>query len=207
MKHIVVCMLFIASLSAAQKKNPKEIYEADAAKVRQGDVNFDWLEFRTAAAGGGAKGIDWHPLRAQFMKNLNAGKTDAALKIAQEIKDGNMADPEGYLLAMVAYQKQDKQVEANQEKAAVTAFLRSIANSGDGKSATTAYVVVNTDEEYVFLRFVKNVGFPEKQSLVRKDGHAYDLLAYKTESGSTEESWFNIDISMAELEKALGGIK
>jgi hypothetical protein len=51
------------------------------------------------------------------------------------------------------------------------------------------------------------VGLPEKQSLVQKDGHSYDLLQVKYKDGKEQEIWFNVDISMNAMRDAIEGVK
>jgi hypothetical protein len=127
-----------------------------------------------------------------------------ALKSADEIKNHNMAEPEGHLLAFVVYQKMGREQDASFEHKVVEAYLRSIMASGDGKSSETAYFVVNEGEEYFFINIVMGVGFPKSQSLVNRDGHSFDLLKIKDKEGNDQEIWFNVDTSMTHLKEALG---
>ena len=190
-------------LHALSASEAKAIYEADSKKVLSGDLQFDWKEFRLAAVEGGTPYFDWHPVRNQFMQQLNSGDLDAALKSANEIRNHNLAEPEGHLLAMMAFQKMNRQQEAAFEHDVVAEYLKSITSSGDGTSSDTAYVVVAVEEEYFFLNIVMGVGLPESQSLVSKNGHSFDLLKVKTQDGKEREIWFNVDISMNETRDAL----
>ncbi len=72
-------------------------------------------------------------------------------------------------------------------------MIDSIRSSGDGKSIEKAWVVIKVHEEYVVLRVL---GFnPSQQSLVQKDGHAYDVMKVKsTEDGTEQTFYFNVDI-------------
>ena len=191
------------SLHALSASEAKAIYEADSKKVLSGDLQFDWKEFRLAAVEGGTPYFDWHPVRNQFLQQLNSGDLDAALKSANEIKNHNLAEPEGHLLAMMAFQKMNRQQEAAFEHDVVAEYLKSITSSGDGTSSDTAYVVVAVEEEYFFLNITMGVGLPESQSLVSKNGHSFDLLKVKTQDGREQEIWFNVDISMNETRDAL----
>jgi hypothetical protein len=202
MRRIFCAALFCSSLSlpvslyALSVDEAKAIYEADSKKIISGDLEFDWKEFRLAAVEGGTPYFDWHPVRNQFMQQLNSGDLDAALKSANEIKNHDLAEPEGHLLAMMAFQKMNRPQEAAFEHDVVAAYLKSIASSGDGTSSDTAYVVVAVEEEYFFLNITMGVGLPESQSLVSKNGHSFDLLKVKTQDGKEQEVWFNVDISM-----------
>ena len=196
-----------ASLLALTAKEAKAIYETDCKKIRAGDLQFDWKEFRLASAERGTSYFDWHPVRNRFMQQLNNGDVDAALKSANEIQTHDLAQPEGHLLAMMAYQKMGRQQDAAFEHNVVAAYLQSITSSGDGKSSDTAYFVVDVSEEYFFLNIVMNVGLPEQQSLVAKNGHSFDCLKVKTEDGKEQEIWFNVDTSMDTMRDAIEGPK
>ena len=209
--RLVFLLVTIFSLSIAlpalTPKEAKAIYDADTVKLRAGDVQFDWKEYRLASVQGGTEYFDWHPVRTRFMQQLQNGDLDLALKSAKEIQNHDMAEPEGHLLAMMAYQKLGRQQDAAFEHDVVAAYLRSITSSGDGKSTQTAYFVVNEGEEYFFLNIVMGVGLPSSQSLVQKDGHSFDLLKVKDKDGHEQEIWFTVDISMNAMKEALGAGK
>jgi hypothetical protein len=203
---LIGCITLLASLlHALSEKEARAIYEADSQKLSAHDVQFDWKEFRLAAAEGGTSYFDWHPVRNQFMQELNAGDLKAVLKRANEITKHNLAEPEGHLLAMMAYQKLGQQTDAAFEHDVVAAYLASITGSGDGKSSDSAYFVVNEGEEYFFINIVMGVGLPESQSLVSKDGHSFDLLKIKNRDNAEQEVWFNVDTSMNSMKEAIEG--
>jgi hypothetical protein len=85
--------------------------------------------------------------------------------------------------------------QAEFHKTVFRGLVNSIVNSGDGKSTDKAWVVINTHEEYVVLRVL---GYkPGGQSLVRKDGHAYDVMKVKNVEDETDATfYFNVDIPM-----------
>jgi hypothetical protein len=199
----LVSFLSIA-LHALTTKEAKAIYDADTLKLRAGDVQFDWKQYRLTATTA-TDGFDWHPVRNRFMQQLQNGDFDAALKSAEEIKNHNMAEPEGHLLAMMAFQKMGRQQDAAFEHNVVAAYLQSITSSGDGLSSDTAYFVVNEGEEYFFLNVAMGVGFPSSQALVQKNGHSFDLLKTKDKDGHEREIWFNVDTSMNAMREAIEG--
>jgi hypothetical protein len=205
--NLTLCLLAAALLPSAVAMSPQEakaIYSADTQKIRSGDLTFDWQQYRLASVISGASGsYDWHPVRERFMQELQHGDIEAALHSADEIRKHNMAEPEGHLLAMLAFQKMGKEQDADFEHDVVAAFLKSIERSGDGRSSETAYVVVSTDEEYAFLRLTMQVTLPLSQSLVTKDGHSFDRLTVKRQDGTEQQVWFNVDASMDALHRAL----
>src|SRR5580698_8508921 len=102
---VLMCLGLTLTCSAESKDNSKAIYAADTKKIESGDLNFDWKEFRLAAYGGGTKYFDWHPARAKFYDAMDKQDYPAALKIANDVIQHNMAEPEGHLLALMVYQK------------------------------------------------------------------------------------------------------
>jgi hypothetical protein len=195
------------AFACQQQDEAKAIYDADTKKVESGDLNFDWKEFRLAAYQGGTPYFDWHPLRAKFSQTMDKSDYPAALKIAADIIQHNMAEPEGHLLALVVDQKQGKTEETAYQHKIVDAYVQSILSSGDGMSSNTAFFVVNEGEEYFYLNIIMGVGLPELQSLVTKDGHSYDLLKVKDRNGNEQEIWFNVDTSMNAMREAIDGKK
>jgi hypothetical protein len=201
--RLAICVCVSVACFASAKEDAKTIYDADTRKVQSGDLNFDWRQYRIAAVQGGTSYLDWHPLRAQCIQQLDKGDVDAALKIANQIIDNNMAEPEGHLLALVIFRKMGRQQDAELQHKIVHAYLQSILDSGDGKSSKTAFFVVKVDEEYFYLNFVMDVGLPSSQSLVNVDGHSFDLLKVKDKDGRDREIWFNVDTDMNVMANAL----
>jgi Domain of unknown function (DUF4919) len=197
-----ICLALCPAIFSLTKQEAQQIYDTDSKKIRAGDLSFDWKEYRLAAATSD-QGFDWHPIRTRFMQQLNQGDMQGALKSAAEIKNHDMAQPEGHLLAMIALKKLGRDQDAAFEHKVVEAYLQSITSSGDGRSSETAYFVVSEDEEYFFINIVMGVGLPESQSLVQRNGHSFDLLKIKDKDGSVQEIWFNVDTSMARLKEAL----
>jgi hypothetical protein len=210
MKYLVLCFLFAgisASAFAMTKAEAKAIYDTDTKKVNSGDLAFDWKEFRLAAVLGGTAYFDWHPVRTRFMAQMDKGDTKAALKSANEIIDHNMAEPEGHLLALVAFQKLGQTEDASFQHKVVDAYVASILASGDGKSSKTAFFVVDVSEEYFYLNIILGIGLPASQSLVTVDGHSFDMLKIKDKDGKDQEVWFNVDTSMGTMRDAIAGEK
>jgi hypothetical protein len=201
---VLMCGFICSTAFAMDQAEAKKIYEADTQKVRAGDLQFDWREYRLAAVTyGPGGGFDWHPVRNRFMQEMNSGDLPAALKSANEIINHNTVEPEGHLLAMIALQKSGRDKDAAFEYKVVDAYVQSILASGDGKSSKTAFFVVDESEEYFYLNVVLGVGLPMSQSLVNQDGHSFDMLKVKDASGKEQEIWFNVDTSMNAMKDAI----
>lgn len=69
-------------------------------------------------------------------------------------------------------------------------LLQSILASGDGKTAATAWVVIEISEEYALL---DHLGFKkDSQALINESGKMYDRFAVKDAAGKSSEVYFDI---------------
>ncbi len=68
----------------------------------------------------------------------------------------------------------------------------SISHSGDGLTSSTAYPVISTNEEYIFMG-MNNIDYVS-QSLQEYDGHMFDVFeVHPSEAFNGELIYFNID--------------
>ena len=205
---VVGCALLcgaLAGAAAGQIDEPavaKQKYETYKTRVMAGDLTVDWRAFRLAAMVGGSGEFDWHPVRNQVMQDLDAGKEEAALAAAQQIIAHNMANPEGHVLAMMVLRKMGKDESADKERTIVSAIVASILDSGDGKSAKTAWFTVDPSEEYFVINVVLGLQ-PKGQALVQQDGHAFDKMTVVDDKGTELTLWFNTDTDMQIMDAAL----
>ena len=81
-------------------------------------------------------------------------------------------------------------------------LLRSITQSGDGKTCATGWEAVQIKEEYFLLAMMGTtfVG----QALVSDGGHPCDAMSVKDENGAAQTYYFKIDLIMAAEAAALG---
>lgn len=108
-----------------------------------------------------------------------------------------------HFAAMVCRKELGNQKESDYHKYVLDGIMDSIADSGDGKSAETAFVIISGEELYAFLDLS---GLKVKgQSLIRGDnGRAYDLM--KVINPRTNEEfglYFDITLQMAKGMKFL----
>jgi hypothetical protein len=178
-------------------------YEAYKTKVMAGDTNIDWRDFRLAAAlGEVSQGFDSQPVHDQVVDHLAAGRYEKALAEAQTVVDRNMANGEGHLLTMTVLQKMGRTEEAKKHEAVLNAIGQSIMESGDGRSATTAWFTVAPSETVFFLTEALGAEI-EDQGLVHVNGHAYDKLTVRDREGKRRVVWFNTDTNELLRERAL----
>jgi hypothetical protein len=124
---------------------------------------------------------------------LNKKDYPAALKDADAVLESDYVNIDAHFVAMEANRQMGAMDKAQYHITVFRGLIDSIRSSGDGKSMEKAWVVINVHEEYVVLRVL---GFnPSQQSLVQKDGHAYDVMKVKNAENGTEQTfYFNVDI-------------
>jgi hypothetical protein len=84
----------------------------------------------------------------------------------------------------------------------VNAIVKSILDSGDGKSAKTAWFTVDPNEEYFIIRIVMGMQ-PKSQALSTQDGHEYDKMIVVDDKGAEQVLWFNTDTDMQVMAAAM----
>jgi hypothetical protein len=208
---LVVCALLLGGLldaTAAQGVSldstavARSKYDSLAVRVAGGDTQIDWRELRLAAVVAGVNGdFDWHDADKKSQAAFNAGKYDDALALALSITKHNIASPNGHFDAFVAYKHLDKTADMQKEQMILGGILKSIADSGDGKSAATAYFTVDPSEEYIFMELVLGLS-PKGQALSHKDGHDYDVMTAVDDAGKESTLWFNTDTDMQMSKRA-----
>jgi hypothetical protein len=124
---------------------------------------------------------------------LNKKDYPAALKNAEIVLNSDYVNMDAHFVAMVASREMGAKDKSEFHSTVFHGLIKSILDSGDGKSLQKAWVVINVAEEYVLLRVL---GFrPSGQSLVQKDGHSYDEMKVKDAQDGTEQTfYFNVDI-------------
>ncbi len=176
---------------AAQAK-----YAELAAKLRSGDLNIDWKALRTMAAIGevGEPQKDFQAIQ-QAYGELQQGNATEALKSAREVEAHNLADLDAHYLAWRSLTELGKQDEAEKERLLLAAMLQSITDSGDGKSAKTAWFATTICETYMYMGAILNVELVDHRTS-QQDGHWYDVIAVKDKDGKQSVIWFNADTEM-----------
>jgi thiol-disulfide isomerase/thioredoxin len=186
---------------SAEQQKAESDYSAMLARVRQGDMSVDFRAFRSAGAqkSGPHASIVELGERQAFVKLAVAGDWAGAFTSAKQALQRNFASPIAHYDAMIACAKLQQTDEAASHEKILNALLDSIRQSGDGKSAETAYFVVTGREEYIFLARVLHLR-PRSQSLVGKNGHFYDCLhVVDPATNQNQNVWFNADFDFGEV--------
>lgn len=176
-------------------------YDELAAKVARGDLKVDWRELRLAARVGEVFG-DYDPLEAnkRAKASYDKGDYEEALRTAREIEQHSVADGQAHVTAMNSLIVLGRKSESDRELRILQALLESITNSGNGKSAKTAWFVVGIQEEYVYM-YALHVTLKDHRT-VKQDGHYYDAVLVTDQSGKDAVLWFNTDADIELSERA-----
>lgn len=184
--------------AGADQPKPNDEYAALLTRVQAGDTTVDLRAFRIAGAlrfPHQASMLEAKE-RSAFSKLMAAGDVTGALDAAKQALDRNYASPIAHFDAMTAYQALGKTDEASLHEKLLNSLLDSIRQSGDGKSAETAYFVVTIQEEYIFLGRVLHLR-RKSQALATIGAHAYDKLeTVGATPDQTQQVWFNSDVDM-----------
>ena len=197
-------MLLCTSL-AHGKDNPAATasYEKALQQLKSGDLKIDFKALRIDCAASKYE-CQADPDDIKRLSSLiNDKKFDQALKKVNQLLDEVFVDAELHYIAFIANSESGNKEKAEFHKVLIRGLLDSIQENKHGKSEDDAFVVINVEEEYTFLRFSHMQ--VTKQSLSHKDGHSYDIMVCQDMSNRGREVtvYFNIDIPEQSLRDAL----
>jgi hypothetical protein len=178
-----------------QTKQGSGEYATLLAQVQGGDLSIDFQRLRFSYMDSPERhnakdtSTEENGMR-QALKDKDYKK---ALNLADVILANEFVNLDAHFIAYHACQGLNDASKADFHEAVFKGLVRSILNSGDGKTQETAYVVISADEEYIVLGVL---GLrPGKQSLIHSGAHSYDLLeAIDQDTNKTVPLYFNVDI-------------
>ncbi|MDH4226259.1 MAG: DUF4919 domain-containing protein [Deltaproteobacteria bacterium] len=211
----VICLAaalgVLAGVAAAAegKKAPKagvkeKSYDDYVKDLKAGNTEIDYLAFRVSYTKTGF--YKPYALTSEIVNlafdALDNGKYDVALDVASGLLETNYTDMDGHYIAVLAYRGKGDEKLARFHMRIFGGLVDSITSSGDGLTKDTAMIVINVHEEYIW--FSVNGFKPQKQQLVNKDGHSFDLMTVTDEkSGEKKDLYFNVDLPFSTLAKEL----
>ncbi|HJX85521.1 MAG TPA: DUF4919 domain-containing protein [Candidatus Angelobacter sp.] len=193
---LVFCFGTLACFGQDAPKPPSE-YGVLTVKVKGGDLSIDFqkLRFSYMESPEYKQAKDTSAEDRLMWKAFNADDYKEAIKNADVILADEFVNMDAHYVEAVSYDKLQDTQKADFHRAVFMGLFKSITGSGDGKSPKTAYVVINTHEEYVLFRFMGLM--PSQQSLLQVDGHSYDRMETKDrKTGEIVTLYFNVDIPM-----------
>ena len=191
---IVLSLLLLQTAGLAQKPVEKVSYNVLLEKVKKQDAAVNFQELRlayTETKQYNPYGSDREMRQAMFTA-LNGKQYDQALLSSEKILAANYLDINAHFGAYVANRELGNADKADYHKKIFLSLLKSISDSGDGKTMETAFVVISTDEEYALFNFMGVR--PTVQALIEEKTHHYDKMTV-TDPKTEQEViyYFNID--------------
>ena len=134
--------LALCGMAARGQDKPKadSRYQILVEKLKSGDRNVDFKELRLAYADS-PRGPDTDVQKKAMMAALSARDFAAALKDADVVLAGDYADMDAHFVAYVANRETRAAEQAEFHQFALKGLLKSITDSGDGKTPETAFQV------------------------------------------------------------------
>jgi hypothetical protein len=176
-------------------------YQTLLAQAKATAPNADWQALRIAYAQRPSfRVFAQSAAKRDMFQAADRGDCAAALTDAKAVIAETYVDADAHMVAAFC--------EENAGQAAAAALDRDIGRgliasieTGDGHTAAGAFTVIDVDEEYSVMRALGVKA--TSQSLVRQDGHAYDVLATVDDKGQAATYWFLIDRVLAAEAAAL----
>ena len=187
---LLLLSLAMPLLSNAQTKaeppGDSAAYAATVKNLEAGQVDIDYRAFResylespeyTAAISQTGKQND---RRRELRATMYAGKNAKVIKVAKKILQNDYTDMSTHKALQQTYKAQGDSAEYHKHHAIEFGLLRSIINSGDGKSCATGWHVVQIEEEYFILSMLG--AQLKQQSLTLGPPHC-DRMLVETDEG------------------------
>jgi hypothetical protein len=201
---LTAALLLLVSSVDVVPLRAAENYEALVARLKAGDLKVDFGALRDAYAestGYAPYGGSFDAARQDMIKAANAHDCKTSLANAEKVLDAIYIDILSHTLSARCYQSDGDSAKAEFHRSVARGLYDAIVATGDGKTPKTAFAVVTINEEYDVLG-IRDLDL-ETQSLVYNDGHAYDAMKAKSESGEEMTLYFQIDRPMQWMDKSL----
>ncbi|HWE45867.1 MAG TPA: DUF4919 domain-containing protein [Caulobacteraceae bacterium] len=188
---LVLAGLAPAHVAHAQAAGTGDSYAGLVARAEAGDpstdfraLRFAWLdsaEHRSAPPAGAEKA----------MRDAAAAADNAKVRdAAEQVISARYVDLEAHMMRRLACVALQESECAEHEHFVEFGLLKSILDSGDGKTAASAWHVASIDEEY-FVMHIAQVTL-KQQALIQQNGRTYDQLTVTDAKGADKAMWFDI---------------
>jgi hypothetical protein len=174
---LIISLGFTAISPGTRGQEAKKPTYADLVeKAKNGDPSLDFAALRFAfleAPGGHKEGF----FNSREFNTLFQQKDyEKVLQTANNYLAQDFVDIRSHFFAGAALHALGREAESQKESALAKGLVKSITDSGDGKSQKTAYVVISTSEEYALLEW-QGIHANSQSLQLGKDGAAWDVLA------------------------------
>lgn len=181
-----------------------ETYDELLARAKAQDPTLNFTELRLAYT----KTDSYSPYafdsetRDAAVQALKDQDYARAAQLADKLLADNYLDLEGHLLAHSAAKRQHDEAGVKQHEYMLDGLFKAITDSGDGKTAQTAWQVISVREEYIICQMMDARVL--EQSLLQENGHNIDQLKVRREKDSQDRQlFFNVDLPFAWMDKNL----
>lgn len=201
---ISICFILICFVSIAQKHksdellNPNEKYANYITKLKSGQTNIDYADFRTVFSM--SEEFMNQDLKKSMLESLNellSTKMDNKDKIIEQcyqILDVDYTEIGIHYLLSEFLLESNKETESLKHKEISTGLKDSILKSGNGNSCKTGYHVIKISEIFDILNFM-NAEVISKKNNFSKDGiSCYEVKAKI--NGKTKKIYFDTTVMM-----------
>ncbi len=192
---IFICLAIITAAGLCQERKTQSEYAALLARVKNADVTVDFkqLRFTYMESPERHRAKDTRGTESDMLKAFGQKDYKKAIANADAVLEQQYVNMDAHFVEYLARRELHEEEKSKFHEAIFRGLIKSIFDSGDGKSTNTAYVVVSTEEEYMVLKVLGlRLG---NQRLNQEGGHRYDVLqATDRESNATVTVYFNVDI-------------
>ena len=205
-RSLLAGMAAIVGTVAAAVAQPANSYDTLVADAIARPEQADYTALRRAYASSPRYDPDNLATRADFdavWQAFKSGDCTTALAKSDAVLKVNFIYVAMHAIRSVCFGKVGKAAESEKERSIARGLADSIIASGDGKSFTTAFVVVTLDEEQLVLA---HEGMAERQqALLSQAGHTYDEIDGTLKgTGKNGAILFQIDAITAGEVRAFG---
>src|SRR5258707_3964926 len=171
-KFLVFVLVSFSCCFAASKKATED-YRSLVGRAKGGDQTVSFRDLRLAYMDSDdyEKAIDKREQKKAMSTALRDHNFKDAITNAEAVIASNFADIDAHFVEYVSHRELKETEIADLHRFIFQGLLKSITDSGDGKSPETAFQVIEVHEEYVVLKAM-GAGFPKAQSLIKKGGHS-----------------------------------
>ncbi|HVG33547.1 MAG TPA: DUF4919 domain-containing protein [Pyrinomonadaceae bacterium] len=146
-------------------------------RAKKGDQTVDFVQLREAfvAWTSDPKNQSDAPNRDAMVAAFEENNYAKAVELAEVVLDYEFVNRGLHLAAEDAYRKLGNEKKANFHRDIAAKLLKALLNTGDGKSAETAYRVMSVREEYIIMH---ELGIEvSSQALWSVNNKAFDVLS------------------------------
>jgi hypothetical protein len=184
--------LVLAGAARAQAPAAGDAYARLVAQAEAGDPGADFRALRFAWLDSAERRAAPDPSAARKAMHDAATAADnpKVRDAAERVIAARYTDLEAHMMRRLACLALQDGGCADHERFVEFGMLKSILDSGDGKSAATAWHVASIDEEYFVMSIARAT--LKQQALVSQDGRTFDHLTVTTADGTDKAMWFDI---------------